>query len=194
MEMRIISGEMLPEEIRLDDGELKRRLGGDFASAVSKYSDTVKALSNAARVRYSIGEASLLVSGDTSTVGDVEIPSAALARHLSGCTECAVVALTLGIDADRFIRRCEAMGKTLGFVADAVSSTLADSACTEIVGAHFRGARHTSPFAVGYADTDVKYLPPLLKIADMGGTLGISFTDSHLMIPTKSIVVIVGKM
>ena len=70
---------------------------------------------------------------------------------------------------------------------------IADSACLEICTSKIIGD-HTAPFAIGYADTDTRYLPHLLKIADKVGSLGITFTDSYLMIPTKSIVVIVGKM
>jgi hypothetical protein len=104
-----------------------------------------------------------------------------------------VVALTLGIDSDRLIRRCGAKGQALGFTADALASVIADSACLLICNSLIED-EHTAPFAVGYADTDTKSLPSLLKIADPTNSLGITFTDSYLMIPTKSIVVIVGKM
>jgi hypothetical protein len=118
----------------------------------------------------------------------------ALSKLLCGCDSCAVVALTLGVDTDRFIKRCEACGQTLGFVADALSSALADSACCEIVSMLFGDGEHSPTFAVGYADSDTGSLPKLLEIADTNRTLGITFTDANLMIPTKSIIVIVGKM
>lgn len=191
---RAVFGEISAEKIPLDRGELKRRLGDDFESTLSKYSDTVKALFAAVKIRYAVGEASLSVDGNTARIGDVGIDSAALSRHLSGYKSCAVIALTLGTSADRFIKRCEAQSPALGFVADAISSAIADSACYAIVGELWGEGCHSAPFAVGYADTDTDSLPHLLKIADPFRRLGITFTDAHLMIPTKSIIVIVGKM
>ena len=187
-------GEIPAHEIRLDSGELKRRLGGDAEATLAKYESRLSPYFSTARVKYSVGERPTSVTDDEVSIGDVKIKSKALARQLLGFSSCAVVALTLGVDTDRFIKRCEACGQTLGFVADAVCSALADGACYTVCNGYFGERAHTSPFAPGYADTDISALPDLLKIADEKGSLGISFTDAHLMIPTKSIVVIVGKM
>ena len=187
------AGRIPAHEITLDCGELKRRLGDDYAETLEKYKSAQEEILSAITVRYAIGDARLTVSGDTIHISDTGIESKSLARHLSHYKDCAVVALTLGVDADRLIKRYEAKGQTLGFVADALLSVIADSACLKICGESFP-FEHSAPFAVGYADTDTKHLPSLLKIADQKGALGITFTDSYLMIPTKSIVVIVGKM
>ncbi len=187
------AGRIPAREITLDCGELKRRLGDDYTETLEKYKSAQEEILSAITVRYAIGDARLTVSGDTAVIGDVRIKSQAIVRHLSRYEICAVVALTLGVDADRLIKRYEAKGETLGFVADALLSVIADSACLKICGESFP-FEHSAPFAPGYADTDTKHLPSLLKIADQKGALGITFTDSYLMIPTKSIVVIVGKM
>ena len=187
------AGRIPAREIPLDAGELKRRLGDDYAETLEKYASLREDILSSVKVKYAISNTSLKVSGDTIHISDTGIESKSLARHLSHYKNCAVVALTLGVDADRLIRRYEAKGQTVGFVADALLSVIADSACLKICGELFP-FEHSAPFAVGYADTDTKHLPHLLKIADPKGTLGITFTDSYLMIPTKSIVVIVGKM
>ena len=194
MEKSAVLGEICAEKITLDEGELKRRLGNDYRSTLSKYSDTVKTLFATVKIKYAASKSTLSVDGDTVRVGDVEIRSRALSRHLAGYKKCAVIALTLGIDADRFIRRCESQSRTLGFVADALSSSLIDSACYETVKKLLGEENHSAPFAVGYSDSNIESLPALLKTADPIRTLGISFTDAYLMLPTKSIIVIVGKM
>lgn len=185
------AGQLPVRDISLDFCELKRRLGGDAESTLERYN--AREFFEKISVKYSIGEAELSVKGIAVRIGNVEITSRALSKHLTGYKKCAVLALTLGVDADRIIRRAEAVGQTLGFIADALASVIADSSCQKICDVKVLG-EHSSPFAVGYADTDTKNLPSLLKIADPNGSLGITFTDSHLMIPTKSIVVIVGKM
>ena len=91
-------------------------------------------------------------------------------------------------------RKPLAISKRISPVADALASVIADSACFEIANMLFGSEKHSSPFAVGYADSTTDSLPMLLKIADPHRTLGITFTDVRLMLPTKSIIVIVGKM
>lgn len=194
MERRTHRGTLSAEQIGLDEGELRRRLGEDFKSTLERHSAAKAALLQSANVKYSLSDCHLSQTGEVSRIGDVEIKSSALAKCLSGYESCAVLALTLGVGADVSIRRCEAKSQTLGFVADALASVIADSACYEITNMLFGDEKHSPPFAVGYADSDTDSIPRLLKIADPTGSLGISVTDSHLMIPTKSIVVIVGKM
>ena len=189
----MIVSQIPASEITLDTAELKRRLGEDYAATLEKYGSAVKEITSGLTVRYSIGEVALDVCDEAIAIGDIHITSAPLGRHLTGYKKVAVVALTLGVDADRLIRRYSVTGQTLGFVVDALLSVIADSACLDICSSKVIGD-HTAPFAIGYADTDTKYLPSLLKIADPKDSLGITFTDSYLMIPTKSIVVIVGKM
>jgi hypothetical protein len=190
--MTVKYGQIPSSGVPIDRGELKRRLGGDFESTLKKYSEGLSAHFGALEIKYSVGEAELFPTESGICVGDTEIRSSALARLISGCKKCAVLALTLGLGTDRFIKRCSAKSDTLGFVCDAYASALCDSACLSLCKS--LSLCNTAPFAPGYADTDTACLPALLKIADPSGTLGITFTDSTLMLPTKSIIVIVGKM
>jgi hypothetical protein len=101
---------------------------------------------------------------------------------------------TLGVELDRYIRRLTAASVSLGFIADAYASALADGACSAAVSELLGDTPHTAPFAIGYADTDLSLLPRLAETTDAGRLIGISFSSSNLIIPTKSIIVIVGKM
>ena len=181
METRTRQGAISADEIRLDEGELKRRLGGDFGSTLEKYDGTAKQLLKTVKIRYSAADCALSLEEGVSFIGEAKIRSQALSKCLSGCTECTVIALTLGIDTDRAVRRAAAESQTLGFVADALASVIADSACFEIANMLFGSEKHSSPFAVGYADSTTDSLPTLLKIAAPHRTLGITFTDARLM-------------
>lgn len=190
----IISGSIRAEEIKIDEGELKRRLGGETDSALSRFPELWREIFAKASPKYSARELALSVSDCEVSLGDIRIASTALARHLFEARSAYAVALTLGLELDRYIRRCSARSATLGFTADAIASALADGAAYAAVERIFAAVGHTAPFAIGYADTDLLSLDNLLSITDAKSILGISTSASHLMIPTKSIVVIVGKM
>ena len=47
-------------------------------------------------------------------------------------------------------------------------------------------------FSPGYGDFDLKYQKDILEYLDANKKIGISLTDSLMMIPTKSITAIIG--
>ena len=187
-------GRLSPREIALDKAELKRRLGEGAEEALARYRSLSDGLFSECDIKYAVTEAELSVDGECSTVGGVKIPSRSLSKMLSGCEGAYILALTLGVGVDRFIKRATSVSITEGVVADALASTLADGVCYEVIKRHLGDIRHTPPFAPGYGDSGIECLPHLLKKADGTGYLGIDMTASKLMLPTKSIIVIVGKM
>ena len=189
-----VRGKLAPSEVTLDRSELKRRLGEDAETTLVAYEKLKGALFSECDIKYSLTDVELSTDGEECTVGGVNIRSRSLARMLCGYKRGYLIALTLGISVDRFIKRASVGSITEGVVADAVASTLADSACFEIIKRHLDGISHTPPFAPGYGDSDTECIGALLKIADQSGYLGITTTSSSLMLPTKSTIVIVGKM
>ena len=194
MEKEIAFGKIPPEKIEPDRGEINRRLGKDADTLLDKFGDIVAEIISLSRPRFAARELSLLVSGDTVRLNGTEISSPALARHLSGSRGAYAVAITLGAELDRYIRRCSAVSASRAFVADGYSSALAEAALSGALSELFGGETTTSPFAIGYGDTPLLALEPLLNALSAYRTLGITLSSSSLMMPTKSILVIVGKM
>ncbi|MBQ8382835.1 MAG: Vitamin B12 dependent methionine synthase activation subunit [Clostridia bacterium] len=119
-----------------------------------------------------------------------------LTANLTGCRETFLFAATLGLAADRLIRREEALSEARGVIADAVASAGVEAGCnrlcahlSEIAGA----GKYLRPrFSPGYGDFPITVQQPLLDLLSARKLLGLTLTDSLLMLPTKSVSAIVG--
>ena len=120
-----------------------------------------------------------------------------IARHLSDAVEVVVFAVTLGAGTERELSFLSATDSLAQVVVDSASSTLveraADAANARAVayGAE-RGLHASSRFSPGYGDMPLESQPEFLAATDATRRLGITLTDSNLMIPTKSVTAVVG--
>lgn len=119
-----------------------------------------------------------------------------LTANLKGCGEIFLFAATLGHSADRLIRREEALSEARGVVADAVASAAVEAGCDRLC-AHFatlaREENYLRPrFSPGYGDFPLQAQQAILDLLTANKLLGLTLTDSLLMLPTKSVSAIVG--
>ena len=188
----IIFGEISQEEIHIDSRELSARLGG-YCTACHGIADPFIAdITNAMSTKYSARVCEVKhISADTVEIYGVRFTSSALARALSGANIAYVMAVTLGSEVDRYLRKKEALSPSAHYIADAVASAIAEATC-DAAQKRLPSECHGAPrFSVGYADLSLFYQRDVLKIID-GARIGISLTDSYLMLPTKSITAIIG--
>ncbi len=124
----------------------------------------------------------------------LELPGRDIARHLSGAASVAVMAVTVGIEADREYRR-RAVGSALDAllfsIAAAVAAEAAADALNELIVAE-AGCRATTRFSPGYGDLPLSIHPALLASIDATRRLGLTAADSGLLIPAKSITAVIG--
>lgn len=137
-----------------------------------------------------------------STFGADEVPLELSGRdiqdHLAGARQVVLVAATLGAGVDAELRRLK--------VTDPVGQVLFDaaaSACIErvmdVLEADVRDAAQREGlfcgwrFSPGYGDLPLSVQPRLLAVLDASRRLGITLTESYLMVPTKSVTAIIGK-
>ena len=122
-----------------------------------------------------------------------KVKSASLFKFLSPCKECVFFAVTLGMGVERYLSSLADISVTDRYFADAVASAYIESACDrlqQIVEDRFGGS--TGRFSPGYGDLPIEFQIPLLERIDAKRRLGISLTNSMLMIPGKSISGIIG--
>ncbi len=127
----------------------------------------------------------------------LELAGRTAAGSLAGAREVALLACTLGADADRRIRALGATDPFAQLVYDAACSDLvewaADAAQAEIAAqAGARGlycGRRRSP---GYGDFDISAQPALLAVLDAPRRLGLAASRERLLVPTKSVTAVVG--
>ena len=120
-----------------------------------------------------------------------------IARHLDGAEHCALMAVTLGMQAEREQRTLDASGRlTEAVLFDAACSAYieiaADDCQNELTeAAAGRGLRAGGRFSPGYGDLPLQVQGALLAALDTPRRLGLTLTDSLLMLPRKSITAIV---
>lgn len=125
------------------------------------------------------------------------LPGASIARHLEGAVSCAVMAVTVGMDAERELKRLSTVDPVLGVIFDAAGTVAVEetaAACQKSVAsaAAERGLHANARFSPGYGDLPLAVQPMLLASVDAQRRLGIALTNSLLMVPTKSITAVMG--
>lgn len=129
--------------------------------------------------------------------GPLELPGKAIARHLRGCSEAALMAVTLGARSEMLLRREAALSATDGMLADVCASSAAEQAA-EALGerlravAEQRGLSVTWRFSPGYGDLPLSVQPALLRALGADKALGISLTPALMLVPAKTITAIAG--
>lgn len=119
----------------------------------------------------------------------VTLPGADIAAHLGECSSCVIFAVTLGLRTERYLA---------GLAADPVDALYADTACSLLIEEAADAAERGMPphitwrYSPGYGDLPLTLQGKLLTLLDAPRRLGLTLTDSGLMLPRKSITAIVG--
>jgi len=137
------------------------------------------------------------VDGDRVDMTFAAAHSRALARNLQGCSEVILFAATVGIGIDRLIRRSVA-----GKVSDAVwlqaigaerIEALCDTFCeAQRALAEKEGFYLRPRFSPGYGDLPLTLQTAIFRTLDCSRQIGLSLTESLLMVPGKSVTAVVG--
>lgn len=122
------------------------------------------------------------------------LDGSSIAKHLEGCEKAAVIAVTLGTAADRFLKKTALPDGLSGLCADALASAYTEAALEEARGEVIRetGLFATWCFAAGYGDFPLDTAQKLLTCVDAQRRIGLSVTGSGMLTPQKSIVGVIG--
>ncbi len=186
-------GKIAQEELTLDPRELTARLRAKGDGQALLPPDCEEKLRAALSVGY-VGlktEISLLPDGRVD-MGFALLESRDLCRHLEGCKEALVLAVTLGFGVDRLLLRLGAASTSAHFFADALASALAEAALKAALERTKGDAALTAGFSPGYGDLSLEAQIPVLKALSAKERLGISLSGALLMSPAKSISAIYG--
>ena len=118
-------------------------------------------------------------------------------EHLKNCNEIFLLGVTAGIELDRKIRRYMVTEPDIGVVLDSCGiqavEQIADMAEQEIEACVSSEGYHlTWRFSPGYGDLPLDTQKELVQVLDMHRKIGVSLTDSCLMVPSKSVTAILG--
>jgi len=120
-----------------------------------------------------------------------------MVKLLGPCPRATVLAVTIGADLEVEVERLDKSGEITeayllemvgGWMADYMAERLDERIEKEIVRAGFDRTMRYSP---GYGDWPLERQPALIQLVE-GGRIGISVTDSHIMVPRKSVSAVIG--
>lgn len=156
-----------------------------------------KEIEAAARPRHVFRRFPIEVGERTVALPGALFESRALAAHLKGCQEAFLFALTLGPGIDALIRRYELtempLVPVLQACAAAYTEERADEAQKELETAAAAEGLYLRPrYSPGYGDLSLETQKYFFSALDISKRIGVSLTDSCLMIPMKSITAIIG--
>ena len=121
---------------------------------------------------------------------DLAVSSKTLFKHAKEAEKAYLFAATVGIGADRCIRRYASVSPALSLMLSAVAAerveTLCDIFCLSL-------GEKTVRVSPGYADIPLMLNQDILRLLDARRRLGVTLTESLLMTPTKSVTAIVFK-
>ena len=118
-------------------------------------------------------------------------------EHLKGAKKVAVLAATLGIDAEREILKFQQFDMVSAVIADSVFDAyienVADSGEQEIVNFAKKQGLYTNwRFSPGYGDFPLDIQKGFVDVLNLNKTIGLTVTENNLLIPRKSVTAVIG--
>lgn len=131
-------------------------------------------------------------SEDKVMFGNIETTSRSLKKNLKDCKKVIVFVATIGISTDRIIRKYSMTSPGSAVVAQAVGAVMIEEWC-DILCERLRSSGCLRPrFSPGYGDFALEHQKDIFELLDCPRKIGVSLTDSFLMVPSKSVSAIVG--
>lgn len=188
--------------MKIDRKEVLRYLGyhGQNADAatVELIESCEKELMDAAMFRFLMREYPLKL-GENGMVDVVcfQTVSRNLSRNLTGCEKILLMAATLGTEVDRLLARYGKYQVSRAVVLQAAATALIEDCCDRLCARwkedyEAQGLYLRPRFSPGYGDFSITCQEPVLNALEAGKRIGITLTDSCLMLPSKSVTAVIG--
>lgn len=121
----------------------------------------------------------------------------AIYNHLKDARKCAIMASTLGIDVDNKIRILGKTDMTKSFILDACATDMIEKVCDSAEDeikekAKSEGLKTNFRFSPGYGDLPINIQGEIISILNANRLIGLTTTESSIMIPRKSVTAIIG--
>ena len=123
------------------------------------------------------------------------LPGRDIRRHLAGCRQAVLIAVTLSAAVDLAIRRAESRDMGRALALDCCATAAVEQVCDEVearLHKVFPELEFTSRFSPGYGDLPLSLQGPLLALLDAPRRIGLCVNDHHILTPRKSVTAIIG--
>ena len=188
--------ELLP----ISKAEAARYMGvkGEPDSAVAELLDRAeKQVRETLRPKYVYLETDITITEDGVRLGAMSelLTGEDIKRHLKGCNKAILLAATLSQGADKLIRQAAVTDVAYSLALDCICSAAVEQVCDRAEEEIF--ARETAPyrtwrFSPGYGDLPITIQRGFLLALNAQRRIGLTVTDSCLLIPSKSVTAVIG--
>lgn len=154
-------------------------------------------LDEAVRPRQIYREYPLRISGSQIDLSCFVTESGNLRKNLQDCSSVILFAATLGSQADILLHRYEALQMSKAVVMQAAAAAMLEEYCDQenrrLKEEYLQKGYYLRPrFSPGYGDFPLSCQPAIFAALELGKRIGITLTDSLLMVPTKSVTAVIG--
>jgi Methionine synthase I, cobalamin-binding domain len=129
--------------------------------------------------------------------GFCKVKSVNLSNNLNNCDKVIVFAATLGAGIDRLIRKYTVSDISRAVVVQAVAAAYIEDYCNQL-NREFKEVYNNKGyflrprFSPGYGDFDLSYQKDIMRFLDSAKKIGLTLTESMLMMPEKSVSAVIG--
>ena len=165
----------------------------DVEMAINKAIETTM---NKIHPRYIWKEFEVDKSTWTLSGTDFELKGENIKELLSSSNSVILLAATLGPEMDREITKAEPRSLTDAIILDCCGSSAIESVCDEATKTILKSLPNdvylTDRFSPGYGDFPLESQEGLIKILDTSRRIGLTLTESLIMVPRKSVTAVIG--
>ncbi|MBQ3802228.1 MAG: 5-methyltetrahydrofolate--homocysteine methyltransferase [Oscillospiraceae bacterium] len=133
---------------------------------------------------------------DGSLTGTDFTPAGADIREfLKDCDRVILMAATLGMETENLLRRTQARDMAKALILDAAASAAVENVCDNLCAdlAEALAPQYlTDRFSPGYGDLPLSQQKELFRLLDVTRRIGVSLSESGLMVPQKSVTALIG--
>ena len=169
------------------------------ASGAEETADAGEAAEEAADTGEAAGAGKVQDAADSSLLDFTcfQVRSRSLVKNLLGCSEVILFAATIGEEADFLIRKYNRINMAKAVVMQAAAAAMIEAFCDEENEklrqmASEKGLYLRPRFSPGYGDFPLEHQRDFARVLEMQKTVGITLTESLLMLPSKSVTAVIG--
>lgn len=143
--------------------------------------------------RYRVSEVQHTEAGEM--IAGLCFPGTMAKTMLSECDRAVLLICTLGAPFEALLRRKQARSMAEAAILDACGSAFVEVGCDAAereIAARFPGCYLTDRFSPGYGDLPLEIQPDFCAALDAQRQLGVTVTESLLMVPTKTVTAVIG--
>ena len=183
----------------IDISEALRYLGADKADEATRRAveQAAKELTEklVPRFVYKVFSVEHTESGAFLPEAGLALPGKMAKTMLQSCDRAALLCCTLGAEFDRLLRMTQARGMARAAILNACGSAYAEAGCNEAekeIASRYPKLFLTDRFSPGYGDLPLSIQPGFITALDADRRLGVTVTDSLLMLPAKTVTAVIG--